>query len=70
MLDCDLGEVAHHVAILWEANALVLTDSIVGRGAIEYFYASAVEADGGFGLVLIATQSRERSDGFGASIRE
>ena len=48
LLDRDLGEVARHVAILEGADMLALTDTICERGANEYFYASTLEADGGF----------------------
>jgi len=56
LLGCDLAEIARHVAILEEVNAVGLTDVIAHRGATEHFYASTVEGDGGFCLVLIATQ--------------
>ncbi len=58
-LGCELGEVAHHVAILEEVNAVALTDVTAREGATEHFYASTLEGDGGFCLVLIATQRHD-----------
>ena len=57
-LDCPLGEVAHHIAVLEEANAVALTDAITHEGTAEHFYASTVKGDGG-SAVLLATERHD-----------
>ncbi|HEX5930045.1 MAG TPA: helix-turn-helix domain-containing protein [Solirubrobacterales bacterium] len=59
LLGLDLADLAHHVAVLRAVGAVRPTDTIFESGVSEHFYASTLEADGGIGLVLVATERQD-----------
>jgi Helix-turn-helix domain len=55
-LECQQGDIDRHVAILEGVGALAVAHTACHGSTAEPFYESTVGEDGGFCLVLIATQ--------------
>jgi DNA-binding transcriptional ArsR family regulator len=55
----SVGHVSYHVKVLKECRAVVLTDTQQKRGAVEHFYASAIEDDATLIMLLADTKAED-----------